>query len=38
MRILAGEAWPDLATIAKIERGLGEDLWPGRIEGEHVQN
>jgi transcriptional regulator with XRE-family HTH domain len=28
--ILAGAVWPDLATIAKLERGLGADLWPGR--------
>ena len=30
LRVLAGETWPDLATIAKIERGLGVDLWPRR--------
>jgi transcriptional regulator with XRE-family HTH domain len=29
--ILAGRTWPDLATIAKLERGLGVDLWPGRL-------
>ncbi|KQQ28660.1 hypothetical protein ASF54_08425 [Frondihabitans sp. Leaf304] len=28
--ILAGKAWPDLATIARLETGLGVDLWPGR--------
>jgi transcriptional regulator with XRE-family HTH domain len=28
--ILQGRAWPDLDTIARLERGLGADLWPGR--------
>lgn len=27
--VLAGKAWPDLATIARLERGLGAELWPG---------
>lgn len=27
--VLAGESWPDLVTIAKLERWCGEDLWPG---------
>ncbi len=26
-----GRNWPDLATIAKLEQGLGVDLWPGRL-------
>jgi transcriptional regulator with XRE-family HTH domain len=30
--ILNGRTWPDLYTIAKLERGLGMDLWPGRIK------
>lgn len=30
LAILAGSTWPDLATIAKLEAGLGVDLWPGR--------
>ena len=30
--VLAGKAWPDLATIARLERGLGQDLWPGRSD------
>ena len=30
--ILEGRTWPDLETLAKIERGLAADLWPGRIE------
>ena len=30
LRILEGNAWPDMETIAKLERGLGADLWPGR--------
>lgn len=29
--ILRGRTWPDLYTIAKLERGLGADLWPGQI-------
>lgn len=32
--ILNGKTWPDLYTIAKLERGLGADLWPGRIGSE----
>lgn len=28
--ILNGQVWPDLATIARLEAGLGTDLWPGR--------
>lgn len=27
--ILQGRTWPDLDTIAKLERGLGATLWPG---------
>jgi DNA-binding phage protein len=28
--VLAGTSWPDLLTIASLERTLGSDLWPGR--------
>lgn len=28
--ILKGHVWPDMQTIAKLEVGLGTDLWPGR--------
>lgn len=28
--VLNGRGWPDIATLAKLERGLGADLWPGR--------
>ena len=28
--ILEGRAWPDMETIAKLERGLDAGLWPGR--------
>lgn len=28
-QVLRGDAWPDLYTIAKLERGLGILLWPG---------
>ena len=34
LRILDGQAWPDLYTIARLERGLGAQLWPG-IAGQH---
>jgi transcriptional regulator with XRE-family HTH domain len=27
--ILQGKTWPDLDTIAKLERGFGVLLWPG---------
>ncbi|WP_158613392.1 helix-turn-helix transcriptional regulator [Frigoribacterium sp. PhB160] len=28
LSVLAGQVWPDLETIAKLERGLGVALWP----------
>jgi hypothetical protein len=28
--VLAGRVWPDLATIAKLERGLDAEVWPRR--------
>ncbi|WP_460525755.1 helix-turn-helix domain-containing protein [Conyzicola nivalis] len=28
--ILQGNSWPDISTLAKLERGLDCDLWPGR--------
>lgn len=28
--IIAGRTWPDLATIARLERGLEANLWPAR--------
>jgi len=31
LSILQGRVWPDLDTIAKLERGLGVNLWPGMI-------
>jgi len=30
--ILNGQSWPDIATLAKLERGLGS-LWPRGAEG-----
>ncbi|OIH92375.1 hypothetical protein BIU90_10745 [Curtobacterium sp. MCBA15_001] len=30
LTVLAGKAWPDLATIARLEAGLDAELWPGR--------
>jgi transcriptional regulator with XRE-family HTH domain len=29
--ILQGRSWPDVFTLAKLERGLESDLWPGRL-------
>jgi hypothetical protein len=31
--LLRGRSWPDLVTIARLEQGLGADLWPGRAAG-----
>jgi hypothetical protein len=28
LSVLAGQVWPDLETIAKLERGLEAQLWP----------
>jgi len=30
--ILDGTSWPDAETLARLERGLGVDIWPGRQE------
>ena len=30
LALLRGRSWPDLVTIARLELGLGVDLWPGR--------
>ena len=30
-RILRGDTWPDIATVANLEHGLKADLWPGRM-------
>ncbi|WIJ45528.1 hypothetical protein [Curtobacterium citreum] len=30
LTVLAGKAWPDLATIARLEAGLNAELWPRR--------
>ncbi|MGE6728894.1 hypothetical protein [Streptomyces niveus] len=27
--VLAGKVWPDLLTIARLEKALDRDLWPG---------
>lgn len=32
--ILEGRAWPDMETIAKLERGLDAALWPGHVSSE----
>ncbi|MHB8220589.1 MAG: hypothetical protein ACYDHU_09770 [Acidimicrobiales bacterium] len=31
--VLAGRVWADVATLARLEAGLGSDLWPGRGSG-----
>lgn len=33
--LLAGKAWPTLSTIARLERALATDLWPGRVLPDH---
>jgi lambda repressor-like predicted transcriptional regulator len=30
LAVLAGDRWPDMVTIAKLEDALGADLWPGQ--------
>ena len=32
LSVLHGRSWPDLATVARLENGLGVDLWPGRLD------
>ncbi|MEV0908556.1 helix-turn-helix domain-containing protein [Streptomyces hokutonensis] len=32
-RVLGGHVWPDLLTIATLEKALDVDLWPGREPG-----
>lgn len=27
-RIIEGQLWPDMWTVARLERGLGRALWP----------
>jgi hypothetical protein len=34
--IMLGKIWPDLATIARLERGTETPLWPGMSSGEFV--
>ncbi|GGR13532.1 helix-turn-helix domain-containing protein [Agromyces mediolanus] len=31
LAILAGRTWPDMSTISKLERGLGQSLWPAGV-------
>jgi len=31
--VMAGRVWADVATLARLEAGLGADLWPGRFPG-----
>ncbi|MEN8649753.1 helix-turn-helix transcriptional regulator [Streptomyces sp. 21So2-11] len=37
MKVLAGEVWCDLLTIANLEKALDVDLWPGRGPGNPAQ-
>lgn len=30
--VLSGHSWPDVITVAKLERWCGEDLWPGIVD------
>lgn len=30
-RIITGQAWPDLQTIARLEVGLDAELWPRHL-------
>lgn len=30
LRILAGQTWPDIGTVARLELELDADIWPGR--------
>jgi hypothetical protein len=32
-RVLSGQVWPDLATIARLELGLKTSLWPSPASG-----
>ena len=34
--ILQGRVWPDLETIAKLERGFDTSLWPGLLVEEEL--
>ncbi|MEU8542980.1 helix-turn-helix transcriptional regulator [Streptomyces sp. NPDC048717] len=29
--VLQGLVWPDLLTVASLEKALDRDLWPGRV-------
>lgn len=33
-RLLAGQSWPEVVTVARLERGLGVRLWPEHVEEE----
>lgn len=35
-KIVLGQVWPDLATIARLERGTETPLWPGLSTGPFV--
>ena len=37
MKVLGGEVWCDLLTIANLEKALEVDLWPGRNPGNPAQ-
>jgi hypothetical protein len=29
--VLAGDIWPDMMTVARLENQLGARLWPGPV-------
>jgi hypothetical protein len=31
-KVLAGDAWPDMIVIAKLERAYNRNLWPGLLD------
>lgn len=35
--IVNGLVWPDLNTIAKLEAGLGADLWPSGVAAQRAK-
>ena len=39
-RVLRGDTWPDMATVANLEHGLGKKLWPepSQAEGTAAQD
>lgn len=36
--VLAGSGWPDLLTVANLEKALDMDLWPGRLPDDEISS